>query len=77
MGNYIPAIGVNLYHSYADRDFALCCKIVAIFNLAVAAVFYVCFYLLPYSDNTQDAIEKRKKLLEREKAIEEGKEIEV
>ena len=73
MGNYIPAIGYNIYHVYADKDFAYCCKMISIFNLAVAAVFYVCFYLLPYSDNTQDAIEKRKKLLEKPKSPEEEK----
>jgi hypothetical protein len=52
MGNVIPPIGVKLYHNYTDRDFAACCKVVAAFDLSVAAVFYVCFYLLPYSDNT-------------------------
>lgn len=71
MGNIIPPIGVDIYHKYCEKDYALCCWYMAIFSFAMAAVFYVAFYLLPYSDNTQDAIDKRKKLLEKEKMTEE------
>lgn len=52
MGNVIPPIGVKLYHKYTDRDFAACCNILGVFSLIISVVFYVCFYLLPYSDNT-------------------------
>lgn len=71
MGNVIPPIGVKLYHKYTDRDFAACCNVMGVFSLIIAVVFYVCFYLLPYSDNTQEAIDKRKKLLEKEQMNEE------
>lgn len=37
-----------------------------VFSLFVAGSFYIAFYLLPYSDNTQEAQEKRKKLIEKE-----------
>ena len=66
MGNVIPPIGVKLY-TYFERDYAKCCFAVFIFALFVAGLFFVFFYLFPYSDNTQEAIEKRKKLLEKEK----------
>lgn len=73
MGNVIPPIGVKLYNNWTDKDFGACCNVLGVFSLIVAGVFYVCFYLLPYSDNTQDALEKRKKLLAKEQMTEEDK----
>ena len=47
-----------------------------IFSLVVAGTFYVVFYILPYSDNTQEAQEKRKKLIEKETVQNEVKKVE-
>ena len=67
MGNVIPPIGQSLYNNIFLRDYAKCCMAMFTFSMFIAALFYVSFYLLPYSDNTQDAIEKRKRLIDREK----------
>lgn len=71
MGNLIPPIGAWLYEYY-EQDYASCCYVMGVFSIIVAVTFYVFFYLLPYSDNTQLAQEKRKKLLEKEKVDEEA-----
>lgn len=54
MGNAIPPIGNWLYDKF-DKQYDSCCMVMFVFSLFVAGAFYVAFYLLPYSDNTQEA----------------------
>lgn len=62
LSNFFPEIGVRLYR-YLGRDFKKTCFFWAIFNVVITVIFYVSFYLWKYSENTQDAVNRRNKLL--------------
>ncbi len=64
ISNIFPLIG-NWAYDYYDKDYANCCLYWFWFNLTIGAIFYVFFYILPISDNTEGNYAKKQKLLEK------------
>jgi hypothetical protein len=53
ISNAFPWIGNKVYDFY-DKDYSSCCMFWFWFNVAIAAIFYLFFYILPISENTQE-----------------------
>lgn len=69
ISNIFPLIG-NWVYDFYDKDYANCCLFWFWFNLTIGAVFYVFFYILPISDNTEGNYAKKQKLLEKKETDE-------
>ncbi len=62
LSNFFPQIG-NFVYDFFDKDYQKCCWVWFAFNTFFTIGFFVCFFVWKYSDNTQDAVNRRNKLL--------------
>jgi len=61
--NIFPIIGEWTYKQFGF-NFKYCCYFYCIVNFISAGIFFVTFYIWKYSENTQEAVNRRKKLLD-------------
>ncbi len=60
--NFFPQIGVKIYELFG-KNFQITCLFWFGFNAVIAIAFYFCFFVWSYSENTQEAVNKRNRLL--------------
>lgn len=67
LSNFFPQIG-NWVYDKLGKDYQSCCWVWFAFNTFFTVAFFVIFFVWKYSDNTQDAVNRRNKLLKDQEA---------
>lgn len=67
LANFFPQIGVKLYKGLGN-SFPNTCFVWFVFSAAITVAFYFCFFVWKYSENTQEAVNRRAKLLKEQDA---------